>query len=196
MLIFDRKDALIEGLSIFMEEEDNHDYSEDKRLIEADLILTHDVVLDRSDSTNDAQDAPTEHSSLWCHDKVINLHPPEHVRKYVERLRGIPPRLIYLNMIRDAGTSLLESVDVPLITRRQVHNLWASMTQSAWRRHDKDDYLSAQILLDETADYHLIEELPEPTVSLGFTTPFMHDRNLLILSEIKGIMVDATFPWL
>ncbi|KAK9234231.1 hypothetical protein V1525DRAFT_422426 [Lipomyces kononenkoae] len=287
---YDSQDAFIEGLSSFMEEKDNHDYSEDKRLIEADLILTHDVVLDRSDSTNDDQnmsqnfkigdvcsradraqqsmvagqlrndifectgyffqlhrvlDANEDGCKFYftcsrhaskdrqdektsqryqlhakdyyscsgqvvisfskanqfltifykhrCHEKVINIHPPENVRKYVERLRGIPPRLIYLNMIRDAGTPLLESVDVPLITRRQVHNLWASMTQSAWRRHDKDDYLSAQILLDETVDYHLIEELQEPTVSLGFTTPFMHDRNLLILSEIKEIMVDATF---
>ncbi|KAK9312675.1 hypothetical protein V1524DRAFT_456277 [Lipomyces starkeyi] len=108
-----------------------------------------------------------------------------------------------------ADGSQLKNTDLHTITRQQVYNIWMSLTRREWERDPRDDFRSAQMLVEEQERYILIEGLQEPGVSLAFATPCFNDkvkyyRSLLVptstdmssttrvVSEKKGIWLKPT----
>ncbi|KAK9311032.1 hypothetical protein V1524DRAFT_419340 [Lipomyces starkeyi] len=120
------------------------------------------------------------------HVETPKFHVTEEVQKYIEAHKLVPPRLIYQNLIAMAD-------DLHTITRQQVYNIWMSLTRREWERDPRDDFRSAQMLVEEQEGYILIEGLQEPGVSLAFTTPCFNDKVKYCRSKMTEIFIDSTF---
>ncbi|ODQ69036.1 hypothetical protein LIPSTDRAFT_203246 [Lipomyces starkeyi NRRL Y-11557] len=127
------------------------------------------------------------------HVETPKFHVTEEVQKYVEAHKLVPPRLIYQNLIAMADGSQLKNTDLHTITRQQVYNIWMSLTRREWERDPRDDFRSAQMLVEEQEGYFLIEGLQEPGVSLAFTTPCFNDTVKYYRSKMTEIFIDSTF---
>ncbi|KAK9342189.1 hypothetical protein V1522DRAFT_438995 [Lipomyces starkeyi] len=145
------------------------------------------------------------------HVETPKFHVTEEVQKYIEAHKLVPPRLIYQNLIAMADGSQLKNTDLHTITRQQVYNIWMSLRRREWERDPRDDFRSAQMLVEEQEGYILIEFSnnnpdprplfnieghQEPGVSLAFTTPCFNDKVKYYRSKMTEIFIDSTFALL
>ncbi|KAJ8100842.1 hypothetical protein POJ06DRAFT_280868 [Lipomyces tetrasporus] len=101
------------------------------------------------------------------------LYDHKEVQKYIKAHKLVPPRLIYQN----------------LIAMRLTYNY----PPAKWERDPRDDFRSAQMLVEEQEGYFLIEGVQEPGGSLAFTTPCFNDKVKYNRSKMTEIFIDSTF---